>query len=81
VDQPETLLNHYISHRMAREQLVLAALDETPTPLRALLPRAYAGTDPALYPLAERSLLAHLLKLQRDGRATETDAGWMKGGG
>ncbi len=78
IDQPETLLNHYINHRLAREQLVLAALDETPAPLRALLPRAYAGTAPALYPLAERSLLAHLLKLQREGRATETEAGWTR---
>ncbi|HEX8681201.1 MAG TPA: MBL fold metallo-hydrolase [Ardenticatenaceae bacterium] len=78
VDQPETLLNHYINHRLAREQLVLAALNETPSPLRALLPRAYAGTDPSLYPLAERSLLAHLLKLQREGRALVTEAGWLK---
>jgi glyoxylase-like metal-dependent hydrolase (beta-lactamase superfamily II) len=78
VDQPETLLNHYISHRLAREQLVLAALEETATPLRALLPRAYAGTDPTLYPLAERSLLAHLLKLQREGRAQEIEGRWAR---
>ena len=36
-----------------------------------LVPVAYAEISPELYPLAERSLLAHLLKLVQDGRATE----------
>jgi hypothetical protein len=34
-----------------------------------LVPAAYPDVAPDLYPLAERSLLAHLLKLVKDGRA------------
>jgi glyoxylase-like metal-dependent hydrolase (beta-lactamase superfamily II) len=33
----------------------------------ALLPLAYADTPPPLWPLARRSLIAHLAKLERDG--------------
>ncbi|MGB0385629.1 MAG: MBL fold metallo-hydrolase [Ardenticatenaceae bacterium] len=76
IDQPKTLITHYINHRLGREQLVLRALSQTPTPLSALVPRAYPKLNPALYPLAERSLLCHLIKLQREGRADQGAAGW-----
>lgn len=79
IDQPETLLTHFIQHRLARETLVLEALTTHPAPLPVLLPRAYADTPPALYPLAERSLLTHLLKLEREGRAAQTEtSGWYR---
>jgi len=38
-----------------------------------LVPAAYPDVKPDLYPLAERSLLAHLHKLVREGRATERE--------
>ncbi|MBA3532046.1 MAG: MBL fold metallo-hydrolase [Ardenticatenales bacterium] len=76
IDQPETLLTHFIQHRLGREQLVLAALSQNPASLADLLPRVYADTPPALYPLAERSLLAHLLKLEREGRARQEGIRW-----
>ncbi|MCA9680321.1 MAG: MBL fold metallo-hydrolase, partial [Myxococcales bacterium] len=41
----------------------------------ALVAVAYADTPAALWGLAERSLLAHLVKLERDGRARRTDDG------
>jgi hypothetical protein len=37
------------------------------------VPAAYPDVKPALHPFAERSLLAHLIKLVRDGRAVERD--------
>ena len=58
-----------IEHRIKREQQVLAALTGEPQKLAALVPRAYADTPRELWPYAERSLLAHLLKLEREGRA------------
>ena len=36
-----------------------------------LVPAAYPDVSPDLHPLAERSLLAHLYKLVREGRAAE----------
>jgi glyoxylase-like metal-dependent hydrolase (beta-lactamase superfamily II)/8-oxo-dGTP pyrophosphatase MutT (NUDIX family) len=58
-----------IEHRMQREKKVLAALTGEPAKLADLVPRAYADTPRELWPYAERSLLAHLLKLEREARA------------
>ncbi len=76
IDDPQTLLSFFIEHRLQRERQVVAALSDAPQTLADLVPRAYADTPPALYGLAERSLLAHLLKLQREGRAAEGPQGW-----
>ena len=38
-----------------------------------LVPAAYPDVKPELHALAERSLLAHLYKLVREGRAAEND--------
>ena len=40
------------------------------------LPRIYDDVPQGIHPVARRSLHAHLLKLQRDGRAAETDGAW-----
>lgn len=68
-------LREYLAHRRMREDRVLAALTDAPADLATLLPAAYGDTPRILWPLAERSLLAHLAKLVRDGRATHTGAG------
>ena len=70
------LLRGYLAHRLEREAKVAAALRAAfdsggPRLPAELLPGAYADVAPALHALAERSLLAHLLKLVADGRATE----------
>jgi hypothetical protein len=38
--------------------------------------RVYDDVSSRLHPIAERSLLAHLLKLEAEGRARRSDAGW-----
>jgi len=65
-------LQGYLAHRLEREEKVAQALrlSGPATPLE-LVPHAYPEIAPALYPFAERSLLAHLLKLVKDGRARE----------
>ena len=54
------------------------ALADLPLTLAELLPRAYADTPVSLYPLAERALLSHLLKLEREGRARQSHRGWWR---
>ena len=66
-----------IAHRQRREAQLLAALD----PVRALstevlLERVYRDLPAALKPVAERSLLAHLLKLESEGLARRSAALW-----
>jgi glyoxylase-like metal-dependent hydrolase (beta-lactamase superfamily II) len=83
IDDGAAKLREYIAHRGMREARVAAALDDAggPVAARALVAIAYADTPPPLWPLAERSLLAHLIKLERDGRATRTaDGDWRAGG-
>ena len=71
-------LEHYIEHRLWREQRVIDALAALgPGPAASLVSRVYADVPPALHPLAERSLVAHLIKLVGDGRAIECEQGWQ----
>ncbi|MFN2546767.1 MAG: MBL fold metallo-hydrolase [Myxococcales bacterium] len=67
-------LAQYKAHRHEREDLVVAALSKTPRPPADLVPAAYPDVRPEMYPFAERSLLAHLVKLVREGRAVQTGA-------
>jgi endoribonuclease LACTB2 len=66
-----------LEHRRAREQRVIDALSAAKTSALPadLVPAAYPDVAADLYPLAERSLLAHLLKLVKDGRASTDAAG------
>ncbi len=75
---PRAVLRALIVHRRAREAKVLAALRAEPELIDALLPRVYADVPAALHPMARRSLLAHLLKLQQDGVAGSTGELWRR---
>jgi glyoxylase-like metal-dependent hydrolase (beta-lactamase superfamily II) len=61
-------LREYVEHRKDRERQVLVALEEGPATPEELVPRIYAGYPEELHPAAARSVLAHLLKLAREGR-------------
>lgn len=68
-----------VRHRLERETKVVAALADaggSPAPLAALLPVVYADTPRELWSWAERSLLAHLEKLEREGRARRAGDAW-----
>jgi glyoxylase-like metal-dependent hydrolase (beta-lactamase superfamily II) len=66
-----------IQHRLRREAKVLAALPHRhPADLTGLVRRVYDDVPPQLHPLAERSLLAHLLKLESEARALRVAGGW-----
>ena len=74
-------VDFYIAHRLQRETQVAAALADAPAELMSLVAPAYPEAPAALYPLAARSLLAHLIKLAREGRARRHDDGrWSRAG-
>jgi glyoxylase-like metal-dependent hydrolase (beta-lactamase superfamily II) len=77
-DGPE-LLRYYVAHRLQREQQVLAGLRAGDTTIDALVARIYADVDPALHPVAAHSVLAHLLKLEREGVAQRGPAATAAG--
>lgn len=72
-------LTEYLAHRRMREQRVIDALAGAPKPVRELLETVYSDTPRILWGLAERSLLAHLGKLEREGTARSVDGGlWSR---
>ena len=75
---PHEEARRLIAHRLGREQKVVAAFAaNNPATLDALLPVVYADTPERLHPVARRSLHAHLLKLEREGRVSQQDQRWM----
>lgn len=68
-------LEGYLAHRSMREEKIFAAvLEHGPINARALVPHAYDDTPEKAWPLAERSLLAHLEKLVGEQRLTRDGA-------
>jgi glyoxylase-like metal-dependent hydrolase (beta-lactamase superfamily II) len=84
VARPHDVVRALIKHRLAREARVLQALQSVGSgqgaPLDDLLPAVYADVPVGLYPVARRSLLAHLFKLQADGLASARDERWAFSG-
>lgn len=77
VHEPAERVAWLIAHRLEREAKVLAALRASPgLTSQQLVPRVYAEIDRKLYGWAERSLLAHLLKLEEDGQAVCREGRW-----
>lgn len=69
-------LREYLAHRRQREALVAGALAEGGR-LEELTRRAYADAPEAAMPIAERSCLAILEKLERRGHARKSDDRWV----
>ena len=80
IDTPHDEVRKLIKHRLGREQKVLAALQKARRgDLDVLVPLAYDDVSEKLHPIAKRSLLAHLLKLEVDGRARREGEIWIAG--
>jgi glyoxylase-like metal-dependent hydrolase (beta-lactamase superfamily II) len=77
IDEPMEIVDWLINHRLKRESRVVAAMKAHPgQTLWELTPYVYEDVDEKLYRLASRSLLAHLLKLEIEGRAVCVDERW-----
>jgi glyoxylase-like metal-dependent hydrolase (beta-lactamase superfamily II) len=64
-------LEEYLEHRAMRERQVVAALAEGPMSPEEIVPRIYEDHPSEVHGLAARSVLAHLIKLEAEGRATK----------
>jgi glyoxylase-like metal-dependent hydrolase (beta-lactamase superfamily II) len=74
---PDRAIDWIISHRLERESKVVSALSGNPgLTSMELVPHVYMDVDTKLYKWAERSLLAHLIKLSEDGTASESHGSW-----
>jgi hydroxyacylglutathione hydrolase len=76
IDDPEGLLSNYLQHRREREEQILSALRAGSATPEALVPLIYRGLRENLVQVARETVLAHLLKLEREGRARRRDESW-----
>jgi glyoxylase-like metal-dependent hydrolase (beta-lactamase superfamily II) len=78
IGRPHKEVARLIAHRMAREAKVIAAIQKLGTAtVDELVPAVYDDVSPKLYPVAARSLSAHLGKLAAERRALETAGRWQ----
>ncbi|KQT32199.1 MBL fold metallo-hydrolase [Sphingomonas sp. Leaf412] len=77
VDRPQRLVRGLLGHRKQREGQILRLLTDAPRDIPALVEKMYVGLDRRLYPAAERSVLAHLIDLDRRGRVRADGAIWV----
>lgn len=75
INSPATLLRNYLAHRREREEQVLAALGAGATSPDTIVARVYRGLSEPLIAMARESVLAHLLKLQRERRVRPREDG------
>jgi glyoxylase-like metal-dependent hydrolase (beta-lactamase superfamily II) len=79
IEDPVRSIDWIIEHRLQREAQVLAAIEAHPgLTTHELVPHVYKDVSARLYGWAERSLLAHALKLEVDGVAVENHGRWNR---
>ena len=77
IHDPDRAIDWIVEHRLEREAKVAAALKKNPgLTTMELVPHVYIDVDKRLYGWAERSLLAHLLKLEADEAAACAGKRW-----
>jgi len=78
MERPYEMVERLIVHRRTRENKVVNALrDAGRGSVEALVATVYDDTPTGLHKLAMRSLLAHLLKLEVDRRASQEQGVWQ----
>jgi hydroxyacylglutathione hydrolase len=77
VDDPAGKIQEYIDHRLLRERQVVACLRLGDATIEAIVARLYSDVDPRLHGAAGRSVLAHLLKLEQEGRVVRRADRWL----
>jgi glyoxylase-like metal-dependent hydrolase (beta-lactamase superfamily II)/8-oxo-dGTP pyrophosphatase MutT (NUDIX family) len=64
VATPYQKIDEYISHRLEREQNILAAFRAGATSPKEIVEKVYTDVSPTAYAMAERAVIAHLQKLR-----------------
>jgi glyoxylase-like metal-dependent hydrolase (beta-lactamase superfamily II) len=76
IDDPQSAIDVYLQHRAEREAQVLRALQEGGRTPAAIAAKIYKGLDPSLVAAAVDTVLAHLVKLEAEGRAVREGERW-----
>ncbi len=76
VTEPQRLARGMLAHRKQREGQILRLLAGGAQPIPAMVETMYASIDPRLHPAAGRSVLAHLIDLERRGLVAPAGDAW-----
>jgi glyoxylase-like metal-dependent hydrolase (beta-lactamase superfamily II) len=76
LNEPRSLVREMLTHRMMREQAIERALAKGAAGTYALMDTLYSQVHPRLRRAAERNVLAHLLKLEAEGKVQREGELW-----
>ncbi|KMS54242.1 beta-lactamase [Novosphingobium barchaimii LL02] len=76
VTKPRQLVRGMIGHRRQRERQILRQIESGHTRIADMVPLMYKGVDERLWPAAGRSVLAHLIDLEKRGITVRHDDNW-----
>lgn len=78
IDNPQQLVRGMLGHRRQRERQIVRLLEDGKShAIDDFVSAMYKGLDPRLHGAAGRSVLAHLIDLERQGRVTVEGERWM----
>ena len=77
IDDPAALIHKYVEHRAQREGQVLGAIDAGGATVESIAAKIYPTLVDALVPMARESVLAHLQKLESEGRVRRDGDRWV----
>jgi glyoxylase-like metal-dependent hydrolase (beta-lactamase superfamily II) len=76
IDRPLELVTTYLAHRQEREDQIVDAMRDGHSTVEAIVARVYAALPDAFAGAARDTVLAHLVKLDHDGRAGQVEGHW-----
>ena len=76
IDDAASLIDEYVSHRQMREAQMIAALGRGSATAAEIVGVIYPALLPSLQGAARETVLAHLVKLQEDGRVERDGETW-----
>ena len=73
---PRDLVRAMLTHRVIREQAIARKLTDGPADTYTIMDALYSQLNPRLRKAAERNVLAHLLKMEVEGKVTRDGEVW-----
>jgi ribonuclease/clavin/mitogillin len=77
VATPYQKIDEYISHRLEREQKILEAVQNGAATPVDIVAAVYTDVSPKAHAMAERAVLAHLEKLEVEGKVARSNSHWI----
>ncbi|GAO54320.1 metallo-beta-lactamase family protein [Novosphingobium sp. MD-1] len=76
IPNPRQFVRGMLGHRRQRERQIVTLLESAPRTIEGMVAAMYKGLDPRLHGAAGRSVLAHLIDLERQGRVARSGDVW-----